>query len=53
MTASRRKTVLIIPSYLGIAWFVGLSWLAEPSWQPVSFRVLEAERERVAPAGFP
>jgi hypothetical protein len=43
----------LVASYLGIAWLVGVSWLAEPSRQPVSFRVFEAVREQVAPAGFP
>jgi len=45
--------VAICASYLGKAWFVGLSWLAEPSRQPALVRVFEAVRERVAPAGFP
>jgi hypothetical protein len=40
-------------SYLGIAWLVELVWLAETGRQPECVVVLEAERERVAPAGIP
>jgi len=39
-------------SYLGIAWLVELGW-PEPGREPECVLVIEAARQRAAPAGVP